>query len=115
MPTSEDLENRYQRPWFISEEQAYHDLIELLERIMRRDYPDKLDGLYRFFRNEVEELYLKECESYRMFWLLKRPIYFAPVDERFNANKRLMRYLQHNMRTGTPINTLEAMVTMLVE
>ena len=74
-----NLLNINPRPWFTDEEEAYTELLDIVKFLDRVDDSLKVDARYKFFRHNIEHLFIDECPSYKLFWLMQREQVIDPI------------------------------------
>lgn len=76
------------RPWFDNEQHAYAELMQCIAYIDALPPVSKGDARYRFYKHNMAQLYLKECPSYELFWLMALPERVLEATSVINNNRQ---------------------------
>lgn len=69
----------YQQPIFKTEDEAYVELLKLLDTIRTTEPVLAFDVMHRFFMYNLEYWFMREAPSYKLFWEVVRPTYVEDV------------------------------------
>ena len=77
------ITKRIPKPWFDTEDEAYQELKRTIDTIEAVPANMQFDAKYKFVRFNMQSLFLTECDSYNLFWILEQPEFIRTIEQKY--------------------------------